>query len=70
MTEKILTKNDAMVLLSTQLRDPKLESDLFVKVMTLYSKIAGWDKEKEPSAQEPTIDQLVAAVEKKRKQRV
>jgi hypothetical protein len=67
-TEKPITKQDAMVLLSDQLRNPKLDSELFVKVLTLYSKICGWDKEKEPSPDEAlTFDQQVAAIEKKRK---
>ena len=64
----IFSKDDALVLLSDLLRNPKLEADLFVKVMSLYSKIAGWDKEKDPEPSEPTLDELVKEAEKKRRQ--
>lgn len=65
---KILTKDEAMVLLSAQLRNPKLEADLFIKVMKLYSTIAGWDNEPTPKENEPTIEDQVLALEQKRKQ--
>lgn len=68
MSNKNLSKNDAMVLLSAHIRNPKLDAELFLKVIALYSRIAGWDKEKTPAPPEQTIDQLVAAVEKKRRQ--
>jgi hypothetical protein len=65
---KLLTKDEALVLLSEQLRNPKLEADLFTKVMSLYSKISGWAKEKDPEPTGPNLDELVASLEKKWKQ--
>lgn len=70
MTKKvdngIITKREAQELLSAQLRNPHLDSELFVKVLSLYSKIAGWDKEPD-SAPETNLDELVVQVERKRK---
>lgn len=60
-----------MELLSVQLRRTDIAEDLFVKVMQLYSKIAGWDREETPKSKpEPSLDELVATIERKRKQLV
>ena len=65
--ETILTKDEALQLLSKQLRNPNIEPLLFVKVLTLYSTIAGWNKEKEPTPSEPNLDELVTRIEKERR---
>lgn len=66
--EKVLSKQEALELLSAQLRRSDIESEPFLKIMQLYSKIAGWDKEPTPKPKpEPSLDELVTAIERERK---
>jgi hypothetical protein len=63
-----VSKEEALELISNQLRRPEIEDAAMVKLMALYSKLQGWEKA-EPAQPEEAVDmaQLVAAVEHKRK---
>jgi hypothetical protein len=65
---QIVSKEEALELISDQLRRPEIEDASMVKLMTLYSKLSGWENV-EPSQPEETVDmkKLIAAVEKRRK---
>lgn len=65
----LVTKADALRLLSDQLRKRGVKSEEFIKVLSLYSKLQGWDKDDEPRTpcEEVSLDKLVAAIEKKRR---
>jgi hypothetical protein len=64
-----ISKEEALELLSTAIRNPKIETGTLIKLVSLYSKMEGWEKA-EPAQPEEAIDmaKLIAAVEKKRKQ--
>ena len=64
---KTVTKQEALELLSAQLRKPNLDSDLMVKVMGTYAKLQGWGKEPDEPQAEPDLDELILQLEKKRK---
>ena len=68
--EPLITKREALRLLSVQLRKPRIDGAEFCKVLALYSKLSGWDEEDSPNPgdEEVNLDKLVAAMEKKRKQ--
>ncbi len=62
-----VSKNEALKLLSRHLRRTNDSSEL-VKLLGLYSKLTGWDKEEEdPPGEEMSLDKLVTAVERRRK---
>lgn len=63
----LVSKSEALKLLSRHLRK-SYDSAEVVKLLSLYSKLSGWDKEEEAESEEVSLDKLVAAVEKKRKQ--
>ena len=63
---ELVTKSEALRLISTHLRKKDLEVGQLIKLVALQAKIAGWDKSKEPT-NEANIDKLVAAVERRRK---
>ena len=68
MTKKsIVSKNEAMELLSKQMRRPEIDDATLVKLVTLYSKLNRWGEEPTPST-EPDMDALVAALERKRRE--
>lgn len=62
-----ITREEALQLLSAQLRKPGLDDAQFVRVMSLYAKIANWKKQEAEAQPEPTLDELVRQVEQKRK---
>ncbi len=67
-THADVSKSEALKLLSRHLRKPTIDSAELVKVLSLYSKLAGWNKDEETDpGDEVSLDRLVAAVEKKRK---
>jgi hypothetical protein len=40
-----------------------------IKLIALYAKLSGWDKEKpEPADEEPNIEQIIQAMEKQKRQ--
>jgi hypothetical protein len=46
----VATKTEIMEQLSAKLRNGKsMSDDTFVKVLTVYSKLSGWDKTQTPS---------------------
>jgi len=63
-----VTKEEALKYLSRFMRNAA-DGTEYVKLLSLYGKLSGWNGEEgeEPSGNEPTIDDLVAAMEKKRK---
>ncbi len=63
----IVSKSEALELISAQLRRSDIENAPMVKLLALYSKLNGWDAEKPEHPEEVDMDKLVAAVEKKRK---
>lgn len=63
----IISKDEALMLLSAHIRKPDLDGGTLLKLIALYSKLQGWDAETKKPADEPNMDQLVAAIEKKRK---
>ena len=65
--EELLTKEEALHLLSAQMRRSNIKSDELLKVVTLYSKICGWFDEPAPSKPEPTLEELIIEAEKKRR---
>ena len=64
---QLLTRQEALELLSAQLRRSDIKSDELLKVITLYSKICGWFDEPAPSKPEPTLEELIIEAEKKRR---
>lgn len=65
-----VSKEEALKLLSKHLRKPAIDSAELVKLLSVYSKLSGWDKEDDPKDPEGTVnlDKLVAAIEKKRRE--
>lgn len=63
---KLYTKKNAIERLSNELRRPDIETGPMIKVLSLYIKLMGWDKDKAPS-EDRTINQLVAEIERQRK---
>ena len=68
---ELISREEALMMLSKQLRRPNLEPDAFLKVMTAYAKLNGWlgkDAAPPPSPKdsEPALDDLVAALKKER----
>jgi hypothetical protein len=65
------TKEEALEILSAQLRKPDLEPNVAAKLMLTYGRIAGWGirpRQKDVVDSEPdTMDKLVTEIEKKRK---
>lgn len=62
-----VSRKEALDILSARLRKCD-EDETLVKLLGLYSKLSGWDKPKDPEPTEDvSLDQLVAAMEKKRK---
>jgi hypothetical protein len=65
---KLVSKQEALELISAQLRKPDLNPSQFAKLLKLQSQLSGWKPTQQPDPDgEPSIDQLVAAVEKKRR---
>lgn len=67
-THANVSKAEALKLLSRRLRKPTIEDSDLKGLLLIYSKLSGWDKEEEDPEEEVSLDKLVAAVEKKRKQ--
>jgi hypothetical protein len=65
--KEIVTKKEAQELLSQHLRRNALEPETLVKLLGVYSKLAGWEKEAKEPDESMSLDKLVAAVEQKRK---
>lgn len=66
--KEVVSKKEAQELMSYHMRKTGLEPETLVKLMGVYAKLAGWEKEKETDpGEEMSMDKLVAAVEKKRK---
>lgn len=64
----IVGRKEALLLMSRALRNRSLDPEMLVKIMNVYAKMRGWDKEeKAPPDDAVSMDKLVAAVEKKRK---
>lgn len=66
----IVSKKEALELLSAHLRRNSIESDMLVKLIGMYSKLAGWEEDKEKPEEGLSLDKLVTALEKKRKTEV
>ena len=64
---KTISKNEAMELLSTQMRRPEIDDATLVKLVTLYSKLNRWGEQPTPST-EPDMNALVAALERNRRE--
>lgn len=69
--KEVVSKREAMELLSHHMRKSQIEPETLVKLMGVYAKMAGWEKKEDtdPSA-DVSIDQLVTALEKKRKNKL
>lgn len=69
--KETVSKKEALELMSRHLRKNTLDPETLVKLMGVYAKLAGWEKDKkdEPD-QEISMDKLVTALEKKRKAEV
>lgn len=65
-SNRLLTKPEALEILSVHLRNPKIEPGAMLKLMTIYADLQGWDNEEAPSA-EVDIDKLAAEIERQRK---
>lgn len=69
--KEIVSKKEAMELLSQHLRRTSVEPDMLVKLLAMYSKLAGWEEDKGKNPDEGmSLDKLVTALEKKRKAEV
>lgn len=67
----IVSRKEALLLMSRSLRKTTIEPETMIKIMNVYARIRGWDKEDaKPSNPELDMDKLVAAMEKKRKDTV
>lgn len=65
----LITREEALLMLSKVLRRENLEPDAFLKVMTAYAKLNGWlgkDAAPPPKDTEPALDDVVAALKKER----
>jgi hypothetical protein len=66
---KILSRDEALDLLSDHIRKKGVDDDTLLKLISFYAKLSGWDKEKpEPADEEPNIEQLIQAMEKQKRQ--
>jgi hypothetical protein len=65
--KEIVSKKEALELLSQHLRRTALEPETLVKLLGVYSKLSGWEKKDEEPDEAMSLDKLVAAVEQKRK---
>lgn len=61
-----ISKSEALKQLSRFMRNAK-DATEYCKLLSLYSKLSGWDEEEEEPGEEVSLDKLVAAMEKKRK---
>lgn len=74
MVTKAITKKEVLQRLSKQLRKPDLDDKTFIKVMSLYAKLAGfYDEPPTPSPAKvpvkgPTLNEIVLAEERKRRE--
>lgn len=66
VSKPLVSQKEAMELLSKHLRKAD-DPSVLVKLLSTYAKIAGWDKKTDKDDEPPSLDKLVAAVEKKRK---
>jgi hypothetical protein len=71
---KVASKAEVLQSLSKQLRRDDLDDKTFIKLLTLYSKLSGWNDEPSPppAPQQPVIKQpsaldLVLEAERKRR---
>lgn len=66
----LVEREDALLMLSKHLRNPNENTDQFCKVLSLYSKMMGWDKQPAPGGEdaEQDLNEMVKAAEKKRKE--
>jgi hypothetical protein len=68
----LVSKEEAIGMLSRTLRQVQDETEMFVKVFALYAKMNGWDKQPKgegsnpDSSEEPALDDVVAALKKER----
>jgi hypothetical protein len=66
---KILSRDEALELLSAQIRKKGVDDGTLIKLIALYSKLSDWETEQEPVAdEEPNIEQLIQAMEKQKRQ--
>lgn len=68
LRKPVVSRTEAQELVSYHLRKQNIEPEMLVKLLGVYAKLSGWDKQKEqePDA-EVDINRLVSAIEKKRK---
>ena len=67
---KVATRDEVMMSLSKQLRRPDLDDITFVKLLTFYMKLSGWDKNiQAPSPKTNKPAPLAAVLEVERKRR-
>jgi hypothetical protein len=64
----LVTKEEALELLSKQMRKANLASNVFARLANTYAKLAGWKPTSQDEPKEASLDQQVLAAEKKRKQ--
>jgi hypothetical protein len=65
-----LSKADALQMLTRRLHKAGTDDATFAKLLSLYAKLAGWDKEEDDPSEEVSLDKLIVAMEKKRKGKV
>lgn len=62
-----VTKEEALKYLSRFMRNAENGTE-YAKLLALYGKLSGWDGDEDPTnPADPSLDELVAAMEKKRK---
>lgn len=65
----IVTKQEALELIAAQLRKPDLNPSQFAKLLNLQAKLSGWKPTQQPKPEESSLDQLVADIERKRREK-
>jgi hypothetical protein len=63
---ELVTKAEAMQIISRHLRKKDLDVGQLIKLVALQAKIAGWSNEKEPT-DETNLDKLITEIERRRK---
>ena len=62
-TSPCITKQEALGLLSDHIRKKSVDGNTLLKLLVLYSALAGWDEEQEPS-KEPSLNELITIIER------
>jgi hypothetical protein len=63
----IVSQNEALQLISAQLRRTDLNPSQFAKLLNLQAKLSGWKPKKPREPKESSFDQMVMEAERKRK---